>query len=101
MTNATSCIDACIECAKACEACAARCVADGDADCLRKCLDGAAVCWQTAAFQSHQSAWAADMAALCQKVCIECVDDCAKRTGSEYQQCADACRRCGQTCATI
>lgn len=97
--NLINALNACIA---ACNYCASKCLSEDDvkmmAACIRTDIICAEVCATTAKLVAMDSSSAAEMVALCQKICKECGDECAKHNHEHCQKCAEACRKCEEAC---
>jgi len=95
------CIKTCLECARLCQQARAQLQAKQDAgdELLALLLDCAECCELCARWMQRGSAFAADLCALCATVCKTCEEACEALPGDELlQKCAEACRRCFDTC---
>ncbi len=73
-------------------------------DCIKRCIDCAAVCATTASILSRPSpgghAWERLLEA-CAAYCDECAEECAHHDDVCCQQCAAACRECAEACRAL
>ena len=105
------CIEACFECAQACTACADACLSeDMVADltkCIRTNLDCSDICLTTGNVLSRRTGFDANLTRgvleACRTACTTCGDECDRHADMHQhcRICADACRRCEQTCADL
>jgi hypothetical protein len=94
------CTDNCLEAAQACEWCADACAGEGEemARCIRLCRDVADLTTLHARFMVRQSAFHAELAAVCADACEECADECEQHDHDHCQLCAEVLRECAETC---
>jgi hypothetical protein len=107
----TSAVEALNECAEACTACADSCLSEEELDPLRKCirtnLDCADICAATARVLSRHTGYDANISmtllGACIQACQSCADECGQHADmhEHCRICADACRRCEQTCMNL
>lgn len=95
-------IDALNSCIAACNYCASACLDEENvkmmADCIRTDIVCAEVCATTVKLVAMDFSSAAEMVALCEKVCRECAEECAKHEHEHCKQCEEACRKCEEAC---
>jgi hypothetical protein len=92
-------------CAVMCDACAAHCarlIADGKKEHMKSmqhCQDCAAICHSTAAVAARHGPLADLIVAACADACKRCGDECATMKDDKMMaQCADVCRNCERMC---
>lgn len=97
-----SCIEACVQCAQECEHCANACLAEREvakmAECIRRDLDCAQICWTAAGYMSRDSRFMQDICRVCAEICEACGAECRKHPAEHCQQCAEACDHCAEEC---
>ena len=102
------CIAACVECAQACTACADACLSEEMINDLRTCiranLDCADICEATGRVLSRHTGYDANITRTalqaCAQACKSCGDECASHADmhEHCRICADCCRRCEKAC---
>ena len=97
------CIQHCLECVKICQQARAYCLARGgrlgEPALIAALLDCAECCEMGARWLQRSSPFAAEHCALCAAVCKACEAACEAQPDDEtLRACADACRRCVDTC---
>jgi hypothetical protein len=97
------CIQACLECAAACNHCATECTKEEDVQMMARCiqLDMACAVACNAAGQliTFENSAAAEMCALCARICDECAEECARHEHMDHcKRCAVICRHCAGEC---
>ncbi|HVK29630.1 MAG TPA: four-helix bundle copper-binding protein [Nocardioides sp.] len=106
------CIAACAECAQACTSCAEACLSETHVDPLRRCiranLDCADLCATTARVLTRHASYGEDallglVLAACAEACRACGDECASHAEMHRhcEVCAGACRRCAEACERL
>lgn len=102
ISNATSCIDACIQAAVASDRCANACLREPEVARLTRCIvlnnDCALLCKTTTSLISHGSPFARALSELCASACDACAEECGKHAHHHCQVCAEACRRAAEEC---
>ncbi|MFC5728195.1 MULTISPECIES: four-helix bundle copper-binding protein [Nocardioides] len=105
------CVAACLECAQACTACADACLSEEMVADLRSCirgdLDCADVCGTTARVLSRRTGYDAattrSVLEACAQACRSCGEECASH-GDMHEHCkvcAEVCRRCEEACREL
>ena len=104
-------IDSLVACAQACTACADACLAEDSVAELRRCIrtnqDCADICATTARVLSRQTAYDADvtraLVQACVQACRTCGDECASHADhhEHCRICAEACRACEEACREL
>lgn len=103
-----ACIEVSIVCAQACTACADACLSEDSVADLAKCigtnLDCADLCAVNAKILTRRTGYDANLTRAVVRACALACKSCADECGSHAEHhehckiCADACRRCEQTC---
>ena len=96
-------IRTCLEAARRCLLARQSCVSRGDRLAepllLALLLDCAEACELASRWMQRDSAFHPDLCALCATICKSCEAACRQHPGEQaLQDCADACRRCFDTC---
>ncbi len=104
-------IDSLVACAQACTACADACLAEESVAELRRCIrtneDCADICATTARVLSRQTAYDADVTRALVQACVQacriCGDECASHADhhEHCRICAEACRACEEACREL
>ncbi len=96
------CARNCSECARLCAQCADGCLSGGKADemsaCIRLCLDCTTLCTTCIELLPRKSRFAGRACAVCAELSEACAAECDKYDDDLMKQCAQACRRCVDTC---
>lgn len=99
------CLDQCYACAAACNYCATACLSEGHAEAMAQCIrldiECAEVCTLAANTMARESAFSAEICAVCAKVCEACAAVCDKHEEDHCQRCAAACRACADSCRSM
>lgn len=105
------CIEACFECAQSCTACADACLSEEMvaelAKCIRTDLDCADICATTGRVLSRHTGHDANitraMLEACAEACKTCGDECASHAEmhEHCRVCAESCRRAEQACRDL
>lgn len=104
VSNAASCIEACVQAAVACDRCANACLHAADIAALRRCivlsLDCAQLCKTAHSLLSHGSQFARQICEITAGACDACVAECDAQGSHQHHftACADACRRAAREC---
>lgn len=103
ISNAASCIDACLAAAVASDRCANACLREAEVAQLTRCIvldhDCALLCKATASLISHGSPFARGLSELCASACDACAEECEKHAHHHHcKACAAACRRAADEC---
>lgn len=98
--DARECLDNCLESAQVCEWCADECAAEDEpmTECIRLCRDVADIATLHARLMARDSAYSADLAAVCADACEACAEECAQHDHDHCQACADVLRDCVESC---
>ncbi|CAN5684315.1 four-helix bundle copper-binding protein [soil metagenome] len=106
-----ACIEACFECAQACTACADACLSEDMVAELTKCirtnLDCADVCGATGRVLSRHTGYDAQLTRSvlenCATACKACGDECSQHAEmhEHCRICAESCQRCEQACREL
>jgi hypothetical protein len=93
------------QCAAACEMCADACLDEQDIEkmvqCIRLDRDCAKICHTTASFVASHSENAQALVSVCEDICRQCGEECAKYDMDHCQKCAEACRECAEACSSF
>jgi hypothetical protein len=110
-TALAECVAACFECAQRCTACADACLSEEMVAELRTCirtnLDCADICGTTGRVLSRHTAYDANITRTilqaCAEACRACGDTCASHAEmhEHCRICAEACRRCEEACSRL
>jgi hypothetical protein len=93
------CHENCEEASAVCEWCAAECLGDADREeCVRFCRDVADLTSLHARFLARDSAYSADLTAICADACEVCADECCQQAADHCRLCAEALSECAETC---
>lgn len=97
-----SCIEDCIACVKACNECYTACLEEAHIDKMRDCIrldrECADLCAFTAQAMTMRSSYRGELALLCAEACQRCGETCARHEHEHCKRCAEACFRCAATC---
>ena len=100
------CAKACDDCARSCDTCAAHCaklIGEGHKHhlaSLKTCLDCAAVCRAAASVVAKQGPFSDIICTACADACKRCGDTCEKHGGDDpvMKACAAECKKCEKAC---
>lgn len=102
VSNAASCIEACIRGAIAADRCGHACLHEAEVARLVKCINVSQDCAQlcrTAAFLvSHGSPFARQICEVCATACDSCAQECDRHAFNHCKVCADTCRAAAAEC---
>ena len=104
VSNAASCIEACVQAAVACDRCANACLHAADLAQLRRCivlsLDCAQLCKTAHSLLSHGSQFARQVCEITATACEATAAECEAQASGQhhFQASAEACRRAAREC---
>jgi hypothetical protein len=109
MSAFMDCAKECDDCARNCNMCAAHCtkmVADGKKehlDNVRTCIDCATICTSASAIVIKSGPFTDLICTACADACKRCGDTCAKHAEHDpiMKRCMDECRKCEKACRTM
>lgn len=104
VSNAATCIEACVQAAVACDRCANACLHAADIAQLRRCivlsLDCAQLCKTAYSLLSHGSQFARQICEITANACDASATECDAQASRQhhFQASAEACRRAAREC---
>lgn len=98
--QASSSIQAFVECMIACKTCAAACLQEEHMmrECIKHCLTCVEICQLCTSLELRHSELAEQAMPLCAHACQLCAAECGKHEHEHCQICAKACLACAQAC---
>ncbi|PLR95029.1 four-helix bundle copper-binding protein [Bacillus sp. T33-2] len=98
-------IEALHECMVACNHCYNACLEEEDVKMMANCIRLDRECADICAFLEQAlvrgTPFAAELAAVCAKICEACGNECNKHVHEHCKKCAEACFKCADACRIL